>query len=109
MADLFDLPESWQGAFDLVHECYTLQSIPPETLKESLPAVAGLVTPGGTLLVYTRTRKAGQAVDGPPWPLEEPVTQEFSKYGLEPVSMDTFSLPKGERDIPHLFSVWRRP
>ena len=33
VADLFDLPTEWIGAFDLVHECYTLQSIPPETLS----------------------------------------------------------------------------
>lgn len=28
--DLTDLPPQWAGAFDLVHECYTIQSVPGE-------------------------------------------------------------------------------
>ena len=64
VADLFDLPKKWLGSFDLVHECYTLQSIPPETLKRSIPAIASLVKAGGTLLVYSRWRGDGESVDG---------------------------------------------
>lgn len=109
VGDLFDLPEAWQGAFDLVHECYTLQSIPPETLPETLPAVAGLVAPGGILLVYARTRKDGEMVEGPPWPLEESMVRSFDRHGLEPVSHEVFATAKGERTIPHIFSIWRRP
>jgi hypothetical protein len=28
VADLFDAPSEWRGAFDLVHELYTLQALP---------------------------------------------------------------------------------
>ncbi|MEM7216084.1 MAG: class I SAM-dependent methyltransferase [Pseudomonadota bacterium] len=109
VADLFNLPSEWLGVFDLVHECYTLQSIPPETLAKSVPAVCSLVAPGGTLLVYTRVRPDGGEVDGPPWPLEESTTKSFENHGLELVSRETFDLARQERTIPHVFSVWNRP
>ena len=108
IADLFNLPEEMIGAFDLVHECYTLQSIPPETLEKSIPAVASLVAPGGTLLVYSRVRKDGSQVSGPPWPLEEKAASSFASHGLELVETKRFEILKGERNMPHTFSVWRR-
>ncbi len=107
--DLFNLPDYWNGYFDLVHECYTLQSIPSETLEHSVPAVANLVAKGGVLIVYARIREDGAEVSGPPWPLEVSVAASFSDYGLELVSRELFDLQKAERKIPHEFSVWRRP
>lgn len=106
--DLFDLPKKWVGTFDLVHECYTLQSIPPETLEKSIPAVVSLLAPGGILLVYTRLRKDDEDVEGPPWPLEESKASSFADYGLELVSQEDFILEWRERQIPHIFAVWRR-
>lgn len=106
--DLFDLPQEWLGAFDLVHECYTLQSIPPETLEKSIPAVSSLVAPNGILLVYTRIRDDGAQADGPPWPLEENKVVSFADYGLELVSRDDFMLERPDRKIPHSFMVWKR-
>ena len=108
-ADLFDLPKEWLGAFDLVHECYTLQSIPPETLKKSIPGVASLVAPKGFLLVYSRVREDNSTVEGPPWPLEMSKIIEFENHGLELVSREDFILERPDRDIPHAFCVWRRP
>lgn len=108
-ADLFGLPEEFLGAFDVVHECYTLQSIPPETLSQSVPAVASLVAPGGKLLVYTRLRADGAEVQGPPWPLEEKIVSSFSDYGLDALNRERFELEKGERKLLHEFAVWRRP
>lgn len=107
--DLFDLPPEWLGSFDLVHECYTLQSIPPETLEKSIPAVASLVAPNGVLLVYTRLRDDGAEVDGPPWPLEENKLLSFADHGLELVSREDFILDRPDRQIQHSFMVWRRP
>lgn len=108
VGDLFDLPEHWVGNFDLVHECYTLQSIPPETLEQSIPAVASLVAEGGTLLVYTRVREDDSDVSGPPWPLEMSRAASFSQFGLELMLRESFSLEKDDRKIPHEFSIWRR-
>ena len=107
-ADLFDLPEEWSGAFDLVHECYTLQSIPPETLEKTIPATANLVAPNGILLLYARVREDGQTADGPPWPVEKSKLQEFAMHGLTLENMDEFSVERQDRSIPHYFMVWRR-
>ena len=108
VADLSSLPRDWAGRFDLVHECYTLQSIPPETLEWSVPAVASLVAPGGTLLVYTRIREDGAAVEGPPWPLEQSVTARFAAMGFAPVAHKEFSTDRHGRLVPHIFSEWKR-
>lgn len=107
-ADLFSLPEEWIGKFDLVHECYTLQSIPPETLVNSIPGVASLVALNGFLLVYTRIRNDGAQVNGPPWPLEEDAVMSFAQHGLELVLREDFVLERRDKKIPHAFCVWRR-
>ncbi len=106
--DLFDLPPSWNRAFDLVHECYTLQSIPSETLIQSIPAVANLVAPGGTLLVYSRMVEDGVETNGPPWPLQRSVLASFDQYRLQLVETEEFDLIRPERVIPHQFSIWRK-
>ena len=108
-ADLFNLPPEWLGKFDLVHECYTLQSIPPETLSKSIPGVASLVARNGILLVYTRVREDSSEVEGPPWPIEMSTVLAFENHGLELVSREDFILERPDRDILHSFCVWRRP
>lgn len=107
-ADLFALPDRWNGAFDLVHECYTLQALPPETLEKTSAAIASLVKPGGTLLVFTRTRRDGSEVDGPPWPLEEKNLGAFSRLGFELTDDHRFQLEKNGRLIPHAFMQWQK-
>ena len=109
VADLADLPESWRGAYELVHECYTLQALPPDTLAWTIPAITSLVAPGGTLLVYSRWREGGAAVEGPPWPLERSRLDAFANHGLVLKDRSDFVLHKGERRIPHVFDQWRRP
>jgi len=107
-ADLFELPPEWKGAFDLVNECYTLQSLHPSMLDRTAAAVAGLVRPGGTLLVYARYRPDGAHVDGPPWPLEEQQLRLFEGLGFELVHEDLFHLSRHGRKIPNAFSEWRK-
>ncbi len=106
--DLFDLPQEWVGSFDLVHECYTLQSIPSVTLEKSIPAVACLVAPKGILLVYSRIRGDDEAVEGPPWPLTESKLMSFKDHGLELISREDFNLERPDRKIPHVFCVWKK-
>lgn len=107
-ADLFAPPEEWLGNFDLVHECFTLQALPPEMLEKTAAAVAALVAPGGDLLVYTRWRPDGAPVDGPPWPLEESRLDCFAPLGFERASETRFTVERPGRTIPHAFSHWRR-
>lgn len=107
-ADLFALPAEWRGAFDLVNECYTLQSLAPEMLTETARAIGDLVCPGGALLVYARWRADGAETNGPPWPLEESRLHVFAELGFVLESEDRFTLERPGRSIPHSFAVWRR-
>lgn len=107
-ADLFNLPEEWINAFDLVHECYTLQALPPQMLAQTADAIASLVKPGGTLLVFTRTRPDDAPVDGPPWPLEESSVEGFHQKGFTKISEERFENRKNDRIIPHTFTCWRK-
>ena len=50
VTDLFDMPDEWRGAFDLVVEIYTLQSLPSDVQPEAMACIAGTVRPGGRLL-----------------------------------------------------------
>jgi Methyltransferase domain len=69
VADLLDLPADWDGAFDLVVESITVQSLPPRLHPQAIAAVSRTVAPGGTLLVISGARAENEPVDGPPWPL----------------------------------------
>lgn len=107
-ADLFELPEAWKGAFDVVNECYTLQSLSPDMLEDTARAVASLVRPGGRLLVYARWREDGAEVNGPPWPLEKSRLHVFAGLGFELEDEDLFTVDRPGRKIPHSFAVWRK-
>lgn len=109
VADLLDPPPAWTSGFDLVNECYTLQSLPPPMLADILPAIARLVAPGGVLLVYARVRADDAPADGPPWPLTTAQTRRFADFGLRLESEDWFDMTRPDKTIPHLFAQWRRP
>ncbi len=106
VADLFDLPSEWRFAFDLVHECYTLQALPDALLARAANCLASLVAPGGRLLVVARARDEAQDVQGPPWPL--------THSRMEALAVDGLRLERLE-DIPaeayrgrHWRAVYRR-
>ena len=100
--DLFELPQDLIGAFDLVHETYTLQALPKEIRPELFKAVASLVAPKGCLLVITRSRKEDVVPDGPPWPLAKSELDQFLKLDFAEVSVDQFEEKKPDgRVIAH--------
>lgn len=69
VGDLFDAPRDWVGAFDLVIENLTIQSLPPSMRDEVCATIASWVKPGGTLLVVTFLRPPDTPQGaGPPWP-----------------------------------------
>lgn len=109
VADLLEPPADWIGGFDLVHECYTIQAVPPQMLDRMVPAVAALVAPGGTLLVYTRIRPDDAEADGPPWPLRESDALRFAGLGFELVRREAFENHRHDRVAPHWFCEWRKP
>lgn len=107
-ANLLDPPAGWRGGFDLVHECYTIQSMPPDMHEDFARAVAALAAPGGTLLVYARTRGENSAPEGPPWALTPSERAIFGRLGFELAHEEEFELVRRDRTIPHAFAVWRR-
>lgn len=94
-ADLFHLPAEWRGAFDLVHECYTLQALPPELIPQAANALALMLAPGGRLLVIARARPNPEAPKGPPWPLSLQDIEGVAVDGLTLVSVEQLE-PPGE-------------
>jgi SAM-dependent methyltransferase len=97
VADLLDPPAEWRRAFDLVFESLTVQSIPPSLHAGAIAAVADMVAPGGTLLVVSGARDAGDAVDGPPWPLTRAEIDAFASGGVEPVRIEELRGPSAPR------------
>jgi 2-polyprenyl-3-methyl-5-hydroxy-6-metoxy-1,4-benzoquinol methylase len=68
VANLFDLPAGWQEAFDLDVEIVTVQSLPPTRRPEAATAVAGLLAPGGDLLVISSARPESDPIPLQPGP-----------------------------------------
>jgi SAM-dependent methyltransferase len=101
-ADLLDLPSAWSGAFDLVVEVFTVQALPDPPRASAMDAVAGLVAPGGRLVVvaFRRTDADDPAV-GPPFPLTRDDLDHFRRTGLTEVSLE-------ERPGPRWLAEYRR-
>lgn len=107
-ADLFDPPGEWRQAFDLVHECYTIQALAGDLRERAFAAVAGLVRPGGVLLVITRTRPEGSEADGPPWPLTPAELSRVEALGFDVESRLDYEVRRDTRIIAHTRVAYRR-
>lgn len=86
--DLFALPVDWRQNFDLVHECYTLQALPPDLLPQALAALKSALAPGGRLFMVARAKDEAEAFKGPPWPLPPSVFEEAKRQGLAVLSIE---------------------
>lgn len=106
--DLFDMPDDFPGKFNLVYECYTIQSIPGELHGDISRAIASLVAPGGTLLVIARTRAEDENADGPPWHLAPSEYNIFKHLGFKLHSESIYEVARPDKSIPHVFAEWRR-
>ncbi len=107
--DLLAPPPDWIEGFDLVHECYTLQSFTGEMRAAGFAAVVRLVKPGGRLVVIARSRDEHQPVDGPPWPLQPSEFAQFEALGLKKLGARIYVVERPGRIIPHRFMVFRKP
>lgn len=85
VADLLDLPTQHHGAYGLVVEVRTVQSLPEHVRADAMTAVAACVAPGGILvhagLVATNPR-AALTWDGPPWALQPDELRVYDRAGL---------------------------
>ncbi|WP_069167937.1 class I SAM-dependent methyltransferase [Nocardia altamirensis] len=107
VADLLAPPAAWDGAFDLVVESITVQSLPVSVRAEATAHVARMVAPGGDLLVIAGIRADGEEVDGPPWPLTRAEIDAFANNGLHSVRVEQVA-PAGTPDSVRWRAVFQR-
>jgi SAM-dependent methyltransferase len=89
VADLFDLPDDWRAAFDLVLESQTIQALPDPPRRSAIARIAELVAPGGTLLVIAMARaETDHPGERPPWPITRREIDSFATAGLQAVRID---------------------
>jgi SAM-dependent methyltransferase len=110
VADVLDLPEELVGAFDLVVEVRTVQSLPGVVRDAAMQGVASLAAPGGVVLVVTllaASSEAASAADGPPWPQAPAELAAYRAGGLEQVALEH---PEPDEDgLLEARITWRRP
>ncbi len=87
-ADLFKLPDDWQGAFDFVLENRTIQSLPQHRMTETMQAIAKLVAEKGELLILCNGRNHEDSANSIPHPLSREELQEFVNIGLSEAYFD---------------------
>lgn len=105
VADLLDVPAAWRGAFDLVIESLTVQSLPDSVRPQAIAAVSSTVAPGGTLVVQASARDDDEPVDGPPWPLTQAEVESFATGDLRLVDLQRHvqsTPPPGRRWLAEL-------
>jgi SAM-dependent methyltransferase len=118
-ADLLDLPPTWRQGFDLVVECITVQSLPPQLHQRAAAAVASLCGIGGLLIVISGARVGADVPAGPPWPLTGDELAHFAVDGVERAVVETvpagggqirwraeFRRPDPDRDTDRTHSHW---
>ncbi|HEY3501923.1 MAG TPA: class I SAM-dependent methyltransferase [Actinocatenispora sp.] len=88
VADLLDPPEDLRGAFDLVFEAYTVQTLQGDARRTAIARCAELVAPGGLLLVVARARDEQDPPGRMPWPLTRVELDAFAVGGLRPAAVE---------------------
>jgi SAM-dependent methyltransferase len=108
-ADLLEPPPEWAGAFDLVVESMTVQSMPERHRRAAIANVARFVGPGGTLVVVAFARDDGPAPDeGPPWPLSRADIDAFALADMRPVQVEDVP-DAAEPDVHRWLAEFTRP
>ncbi|MGH3359361.1 MAG: class I SAM-dependent methyltransferase, partial [Nocardioidaceae bacterium] len=93
VANVFDLPDEWGSAFDLVVEVLTVQSLPTDVRGAATDAITRLVAPDGILLVIAAARTEDEPSDGPPWPLTRADVDRFATARLVTVGVEDLAVP----------------
>jgi len=107
VADMFEPPGDWIGAFDLVVEVYTIQALPLALRRESIDAIESFVKPGGELVVVQRLRTDEiDDPDGPPWALSRKELKRFEEQGLKEVEFETY-LGDEDEPVERLVALYR--
>jgi len=91
VADLFDLPATLVGQFDLVFEAFTLQSLPLALRDRAITAVASLMKPSAHLLAVSHAKLDDESFQGPPWPLTFNELRLFTMKGCQELEFSIFA------------------
>jgi SAM-dependent methyltransferase len=83
VADLFETPKEWNGAFDFVLEIYTIQPLPLEIRPQVIDEVAKFVKKEGKLVVVTRGRENDETLGELPWALSRNDLSRFAENNLK--------------------------
>ena len=84
VADALALPSGWSKQFDFILECYTLQSLPDETLRvQAMHELARCLAPSRSLLVICRGRDEHEAKGTMPWPVTRTELAVLQQQGLQ--------------------------
>ncbi len=89
-ANLLQAPEEWIGAYDLVFESYTLQSLPYPERCRAIEAISSFVSDQGTLLLICMGRDADDPEGDIPWPLTREELRSFESFRLRISTLDDF-------------------
>ena len=96
VANLFELPADWQGAFDFILEIYTVQALPLKLRQQALKSIAGLIAEEARLLLICWARDDDEAVQDVPWPLSRGDLAAMEAAGLQVVEFEDFVEEGGE-------------
>lgn len=81
-ANLLDMPEEWEGKFDLVSETFTIQALYGAERLKAIEALTKLVAPKGKLLIICRGRRDDTIPNTPPLPLSPAELDKIETYGF---------------------------
>jgi SAM-dependent methyltransferase len=90
-ADLLDLPADLLGAFDLVVEVRTVQSLPGVVRDAAMHAVGSLAAPGGVVVAVTLVatdQDVARRWSGPPWPQAPSELAAYRATGLVRLALE---------------------
>ena len=108
VADLFNLPETWIGKFDLVYECNTIQVLPGKYRNMAREAMISMLAPSGHILVSCRSRNKGEQLDAIPLPLDRDEIDECRQKGkLKEEYFEAYD-DEQEPPVPHFFACYQK-
>lgn len=107
IVDLFNPPNKWSKAFDLVLEVYTIQALPLNLRKKTIDAISSFVAENGELIVVQRLRNNNEEPEGLPWALSPNDLSRFEENGLKQISFSEYSGDE-EEPIKRFVAVYKR-
>ncbi len=111
VGDVLDLHPDWLGAFGLVVEVRTVQSLPVKFRARAMAGVASLVGPGGYLLAVLHLATSAEAqakFGGPPWPFAPSELADWAMAGLTRIELAHPPHVPAHAEVTDVRTVWQR-